>query len=253
MRILVVNDDGITEKGLKVLTNVLKLDHDVWVLAPHKNRSGVSNAITMNKPLCVHKIDEQVFTCSGLPVDCTIEGCKGVFGFVPDVVVSGINRGANIGTDILYSGTAAGARQASLYGVPSIAVSLESKINKWNFKPLADFVLDNLNMLISLCEKDIFININALDLHENESYKGVKMSVPAIRDYKDSLEFYVAPNGDTYSFFKGGTINTDIENTDSISETDFSVVEQGFIAVSKVYALPKAVDGVKVPDFRLRR
>jgi 5'-nucleotidase len=247
MRILAVNDDGIKEKGLQVLIDVLGKRHEVWVIAPDKNRSGVSHGFTMTSPLCLHKVAQQRYTCSGLPVDCTIEGCKGALGFIPDIVVSGINRGANIGTDILYSGTVAGARQGAIYGLPSIAVSLESKINEWNFKPLAQFVLDNLENLVLLCEKNIFLNINALDLQENETYKGVKMTIPSIRDYRDVLEFYTAPAGDTYSFFKGGNIVTEPGES-----TDFAAVENRCISISRVNAQPQAIKGVAVPAFTLR-
>jgi len=247
MRILAVNDDGINEKGLQVLTEVLRKQHDVSVIAPDKNRSGVSHGFTMNSPLCLHKVGEQQFTCSGLPADCTIEGCKGALGFIPDIVVSGINRGANIGTDILYSGTAAGARQGAIYGIPSIAISLESKINKWNFNPLAHFVLDNIEKLIQLCDKNVFLNINALDLQEKETYKGAKLTVPSLRDYRDLLEFYTSPNGDTYSFFRGGSIITKPGES-----TDFAAVENKCISISRINAQPQAIKGVAVPTFTLR-
>ncbi|OJF77596.1 MAG: hypothetical protein BKP49_01030 [Treponema sp. CETP13] len=248
MRILVVNDDGINEEGVQILLDVLKERHDVWAIAPDKNRSGVSNGITMKNPLCLHKIAEKKYTCSGLPVDCTIEGCKGFLDFTPEVVLSGINRGANIGTDILYSGTAAGARQSSLYNIPGIAVSLEKGNGEWNFKPLAEFVLDNLEELCSLCEKNIFVNINAHSIRQDEVYKGVKMTVPAIRDYCDGLDFYKANDRDTYSFFKGGDIHTEFgENTDNYA------VDSGFISVSQIYAQPIAKNGDTIPSFTLRR
>ncbi|HZK20506.1 MAG TPA: 5'/3'-nucleotidase SurE [Treponemataceae bacterium] len=247
MRILLVNDDGINEKGLQVLVDVFEEHHEVWVIAPDKNRSGVSHGITMHSPHHLHQIAKKKFSYTGLPVDCTVAGCNGALGFTPDIVLSGINKGANIGTDIVYSGTAAAARQASLYNIPGIAVSLESKSNRWNYKPLAEFVLDNLQLLISLCEKNMFLNINAIDLDVDQNYKGVKYTIPSEREYGDKLVLYTAPNEDTYTFFKGGNVKTKPGKT-----TDFSAVEDGYISISRVLAQPVANNVDTVPVFTLR-
>ena len=176
-----------------------------------------------------------MFKCSGLPADCTDVGTKRLMDKLPDAVISGINRGGNIGTDILYSGTAAAARQASLHGIPGIAVSLESKTGDWNYGPLAAFVRDNLANLISLCAEDVFVNINARDL---PSYKGWRMTVPAKRDYRDSAELWDAPDGHLYSFFKGGTALAPLK-----ADNDYTAVQEGFISISRVFAQPCSAGG----------
>ena len=182
-----------------------------------------------------------MFKCSGLPADCTDVGTKRLMDKLPDAVISGINRGGNIGTDILYSGTAAAARQASLHGIPGIAVSLESKTGDWNYGPLAAFVRDNLANLISLCAEDVFVNINARDL---PSYKGWRMTVPAKRDYRDSAELWDAPDGHLYSFFKGGTAVAPLK-----ADNDYTAVQEGFISVSRVFAQPCGAGGsFDIPD-----
>ena len=125
--ILVTNDDGIHAKGLSELIEVMRLFGDVAVIAPEVAMSGMSNAITADKPLRAVKLSEEpgmtVFKCNGTPVDCVKLGFNHLLEKTPDFVVSGINPNANIGHDVTYSGTVAGAFEGMLLGIPSIAVS----------------------------------------------------------------------------------------------------------------------------------
>lgn len=235
MTLLLTNDDGFGADGLEALIKVLSPIHTVYVVAPDRDRSGVSHGFTMLKPLRLMKMGERMFRCSGLPADCTDVGTKKLMDKVPDAVISGINRGANIGTDILYSGTAAAARQASLHGIPGIAVSLESGDGNWNYEPLARFVCDNLEKLIGLCERDVFININAKDA---PSYTGWKMTIPSRRNYNDSSELIHAPDGHVYSFFKGGKVHTPLHE-----DTDYAATQAGCISVSRIVSQPCSAPG----------
>ncbi len=237
MRILVTNDDGLSSEGITVLSSILRSEHDVTLVAPHRNRSGVSHGISMTDPLQFRNEGLQVWSCSGLPVDCTLTGTLGIMSSPPDVVVSGINRGANIGTDILYSGTAAAARQASISGIPGIAVSMIASDGVFDWEPLARFVLNNLQKLMSLCERDVFVNINACSA---ASWKGARMTGISRRDYRDSVHMYDGPDGCKYSFFRGGDIHTAGDG-----ESDYEAVESGYISISRVYAQP-----VLAPEFR---
>ncbi len=232
MKILLTNDDGFGAPGLEALIEVLSINHDVWVIAPDQDRSGVSHGFTMGVPLCIKTKDSQKFTCSGLPADCVDVGFKRIVGTKPDVVVSGINKGANLGTDILYSGTAAAARHACMHSIPGIAVSLSSEKGSWDYIPLASFVSNNLDNLIKLCEKDIFVNINASD---TTALQGWKSTVPSRRNYQDCPEIYIAPNGHTYSFFNGAPVQTDM-----VEGTDYTAVQNGYVSISKVLAQPCA-------------
>jgi len=243
MKILVTNDDGLASEGIQVLASVLRARHEVWMVAPSSNRSGVSHGITMCDPLRFRVEGDREFSCSGLPVDCSITGSQGIMPEKPDVILSGINQGANLGTDIVYSGTAAAARQAAFAGIPGIAVSLVSEEGPYLWEPLARFVLDNLDILISLCEDDVFINVNAPSL---PVYKGARMTGISRRNYRDSIIMHDGPDGCKYSFFRGGKILTD---GDGLS--DWATVEEGFVSVTRVRAQPVAAPSTGEPDFRL--
>ena len=235
MRILVTNDDGHTSEGIRTIASVLRTRHEVWVVAPSTNRSGVSHGITMNDPLRFWKHGEREYSCSGLPADCFMAGSQGIMSEKPDVVISGINKGANLGSDIIYSGTAAAARQASIAGIPGIAVSLVSDEGPFYWEPLARFVLENLDLLISLSAEDVFVNINAPSLL---AYKGARLTGISRRDYHDSIIMHDAPDGCKYSFFRGGKIQTH-----SDGNTDWDAVEAGYVSVSRVFAQPVTASG----------
>ena len=231
MRILLTNDDGIDGEGLWALFDALSPEHEVWVIAPDSNRSAVSNGITLAKNLVLTKIRERVYSSSGLPADCVSTGLLGnlISGGV-DIVLSGINRGANLGTDIVYSGTAAAARQAVLVGVPGIAFSVESPNDDYKYLALADFAKKNLLTLKNICKSGEFLNINALSA---DSYKGVQFTGVSVRKYKDTVKVFADDSGVLKSSLSGGTV---LSHGDFSS--DFSAVENGNISVSRVIAEP---------------
>ncbi|ULQ59783.1 5'/3'-nucleotidase SurE [Brucepastera parasyntrophica] len=232
MKILLTNDDGLSSEGIQALASVLRSggNTDIWIIAPSENRSAVSHGITMHEPLRLWVRGEQEFACSGLPVDCAIVSMHGILGGRPDVIISGINAGANMGTDLIYSGTAAAARQAAMAGIPGIAVSLESDDGNYVWEPLAFFVQKNLDTLISLCDKDIFLNINA---RSGLQYKGARLTGISYRDYRDSTVIHDGPDGCKYSFFCPGNIQTDGDGF-----SDWDAVKEGYISVSRVLAQP---------------
>lgn len=234
MKILLTNDDGIHAEGLLALVKYLEKKHEVWVVAPDRNRSGVSHGITMAEPLKLCQLAENRFSCSGVPADCTFTAINGILNEYPEVVISGINKGPNLGTDIIFSGTAAAARQASFYGIPGIAVSLASFEEPLNYSALADFVSKNIEKLVTLCEKDIFLNINAASL---DSYKGYKLTSLSKRSYQDKVSLYNAPNGKFYSFFLGGGVESfGDENSDE------KATAQGYISISRVLSQPISLE-----------
>lgn len=243
MRILVTNDDGLTSKGVQVLAETLRQKHDVWVVAPNTNCSGSGHGISMIDPLQFKPFGTREYSCSGLPVDCSIAGAFGIMSELPDVVVSGINLGANLGTDIVYSGTAAAARQAVFSGLPGIAVSLATEEEPFYLDVLAKFVFNNLKELISICAPDCFVNINAPSL---PSYKGVRITGVSKRSYRDNLTMQDGPDGNKYSFFRGGIIET---NGDEHS--DSAAVANGYVSVSCIYAQPvnAAIASITTPQF----
>lgn len=234
-KILVTNDDGIEGEGLKVLVESLKNVCDVYILAPDSNRSAVSSKITMDRSLTYYKHGEKTYSCTGTPADCVISAfTSNLFGFKFDAVVSGINAGPNMGTDVVYSGTCAAARQAVLMGTPGIAVSLESEFldyarDGFNFKPLADFTAKNLDTLISLCSGDVFVNLNATSA---DNYKEAVFASGCIRDYGDEVQF----EGDGDSFT--GRCSTQKIKISGENDCDYNIARSRKIAVSLVYAEP---------------
>ena len=128
MRLLLTNDDGINADGLRILAERLSLDHEVWIVAPESERSACSMSISIRKAVRAKRLSGREFSVDGTPVDCVLTGLLTLIGRDVDAVISGVNRGPNLGTDILYSGTVAAARQGALMGKPSFAVSLASAL-----------------------------------------------------------------------------------------------------------------------------
>jgi 5'-nucleotidase len=131
MRILVSNDDGYFSPGISLLAERLAALGEVTVVAPERDRSGASNSLTLDRPLSVRRAANGFFFVNGTPTDCVHLAVTGLLDFVPDVVVSGINLGANMGDDTIYSGTVAAATEGFLLGIPSLAVSLASKEGRY--------------------------------------------------------------------------------------------------------------------------
>ena len=230
-RILVTNDDGIWAEGLRVLIEKLSSVRNVYGMAPEENRSAVSNLFSMSRPLRLKKVGEREYSCSGSPADCVIVATRSnLFGVSFDAVVSGINRGANLGTDIVYSGTAAAARQAVLYKYPGIAVSLESEDGSFNFAPLAEFVAKNLETLISLSSDELFVSLNA---YSSDNYNEAVFTSLCERNYNDTVSIVDGDDGFKYGSICGGELV-------SSGGEDFPAVKAGKISISLIRASPTA-------------
>jgi 5'-nucleotidase len=228
--ILLTNDDGLYSPGLEALRTVFSEHHDVWVLAPDGERSGYSNSITISEPIRCTRIEEGVYASSGTPADCVILGTRGAIPVSPELVISGINIGPNLGSDIVYSGTCAGARQAVYRGLPGIAVSLNSIRPPFHFEPVARFIEKHLEEMLALWNPDHFITINAPNTPEPT---GVAITSPAMRLYDDKLLPFEPPRGGTYYFVDGKPSETVLERG-----TDWHAVEDGQISVSPVMLNP---------------
>ena len=254
MNILLSNDDGITSRGIQTLITRLEKDgHSVYVIAPDSNRSAVSHHITMYNANILKNISKNKWACSGLPADCVCIALRSnLFNIKFDVVISGINEGGNLGTDIVYSGTCGAARQAVLDGVPGIALSVdpvewtEECLKNMKYEALADFTAKNLEQLIKLASTQvprIFVNVNALSA---ESYKGVKYCQSlCVRDYGDKLEVVDVGGRKETRFIPGGAVPRPDEKSDAC------VVHNGYIAVSRVFAEPVATEIVDGMQFKL--
>ena len=248
-KILVTNDDGIEGEGLKVLVSMLSKVADVYILAPDSNRSAVSSKISMGKRLSYQKIGENIYTCSGTPADCVISALTSpLFPFRFDAVFSGINAGPNMGTDVIYSGTCAAARQAVFMGLPGIAVSLESEFldyarTGFNFEPLAEFCARNLGELISLCSGDVFVSLNATSA---DSYKEALFASGCVRDYGDKVSF----DGSDLEQEFSGLCESEGISVSGRPDSDYNIARSGKIAVSLIYAEPVLKEMNKKLDFK---
>lgn len=177
------------------------------------------------------KTGNRAWACGGTPADCVILAMLGVLPVKPELVISGINRGANLGTDIIYSGTVAAARQAAFMGCPAVAVSLNTYSDPFHFGPVAGFVADNLQGFLDLWHPDHFLNINAPN--DAGAPAGVKITHPSRRIYHDKLSRYQAPDGNDYYFLYGSQIDAEAEEG-----SDWDAVSGGYLSVSPVFLHP---------------
>ncbi len=238
MNILLTNDDGIDAQGLNCLYNALKPYHNVYVIAPKENKSGTSQSINMYKKLLFEQRSENIFAIDGTPCDCIIAYYTGDFiNNKIDLVLSGINRGPNLGTDVLYSGTCGAARQASLYGIKSFALSVEGNYgmqnekDELNYEGLCNFIINNLDRLISMCPDDCFLNINSPSA---DKFKGVKYCSLCKRKYHDTTET-VEISGEKYIQFVG---ESSVETSGS-NDNDGKCVNDGYISISCLKVEPE--------------
>lgn len=235
MKILITNDDGIHAEGLKVLVEELGREHEICVFAPDRERSGVSHAMSLKAPGKVKRHAENQWSCSGTPADCVILAGLGAIPFKADLVVSGINRGPNLGTDIVYSGTCGAARQASIHGLPAVAVSCASLHDPMDYHGAAVFVRRHVASLAKACRPGVFINVNAPS-SASEALEG-RWAFPCHRRYSDHLKSFDAPDGYSYCFLSETKIET-VEEAGS----DHDVVSKGEVAISAILVHPQAAD-----------
>jgi 5'-nucleotidase len=203
MTILLTNDDGIESKGILLLARALRTrgDHRVFVIAPDRDRSGVSHCISFfREPLRLKEREADTWACSGNPADCVIAGMLGALPLKPELILSGINQGANLGTDLIYSGTAAAARQGALFSVPSVALSLaeSSRDGEYHWDMAVSLVLEKLEEFLALWEPDTFLNVNIPSSPEGP--RGSRLTFPCRRQYQDNFSVMEAPNGERYCF-----------------------------------------------------
>ena len=232
MKILLTNDDGYMAPGLLELFSVLRKSHDVCVVAPEVEHSGQSHAMTLKHPLLLRRHADLHYSCSGTPVDCVLLVQHQAIDFKPDLVVSGINRGPNLGTDLVYSGTAAAARQAAMSGIPGIAVSLAEFHEPFKYSALAGFVEENVEFLRGLWEPGIFFNINAPNAESGHAYESCWTGL-CQRVYKDTMEAVHTSGGTSFCFYTEGCITT----IEDIASDEYAVAK-GYASITPVDIVP---------------
>ncbi len=241
MNILVSNDDGVFALGIRALANALAADgHQVTVVCPDRERSATGHGLTLHRPLRVNQIEDvfasevTAWACSGTPSDCVKLALDAILPAAPDFVVSGINHGANLGTDVLYSGTVSAAMEGVLEGIPAIAISLTSFACK-EFQPAADFAVK----LVSQLEKNplnlpLLLNVNVPPVPAN-AIKGAVIARQGIRRYFDQFEKRVDPRGKIYYWLAGEVMEEGEAELDVPSGEDQADLDKALSALSNQF------------------
>lgn len=230
MRILVTNDDGIHAPGIIALAEALRGIGEVTVVAPDRERSAVGHALTLHHPLRVTELAPDVFAVDGTPTDCVNLGIHKLLASAPDIVVSGINRGANLGDDVTYSGTVSAAMEATLMGIPAFAVSLVTTGPGSHYGESAAFAARLVRMVLEKgLPRDTFLNVNIPDL-PGEKLGPAMITSQGKRDYEGQIVAKTDPRGRSY-YWIGSTEPAfrDVEGT------DYHVVMRGNISITPLH------------------
>lgn len=240
MNILIANDDGIAANGIRALTEELSKHHDynVYVVAPDRERSAAGHSLTLHTPLRVEELEEsksgakRTWVINGTPGDCVKLGINAILAEEekPDFVISGINHGPNLGSDILYSGTVSCAMEGAMLGVPSIAVSLASMHYDYeDFKYTAKFIAALLKKLKEFkFPPKLLLNVNVPSLEEDD-IAGVAITELGRKMFTDSYEKRVDPRGKVYYWMAGELISEPVT-----ANTDIAAVRNNKISITPV-------------------
>jgi len=230
MHILISNDDGYQAPGLRCLADILSRIADVNVVAPDRDRSGASNSLTLDSPLRAKRMDDGVVCVDGTPTDCVHLAITGLLESEPDMVVSGINSGANLGDDVIYSGTVAGAIEGRFLGLPAMAVSLAAQQEPYHFETAARVALALIERLLrDPLPSDTILNINVPNLPWSElaGYEATRLghrhkAEPVVRtqDPRGRSIYWVGPAG---------------AEQDAGPGTDFHAVRSGKVSITPIH------------------
>ncbi len=228
--LLVTNDDGIHSKGILVLAKALQEVGEVFVVAPDREESAIAHSLTLHRPLRVEKIKKNFYAVDGTPADCVHLGVNVLLPKRPDLIISGINKGGNLGDDVTYSGTVSAAFEGTLLGIPSIAISLVSR-SHFRFEPAARFAIRIARYVIHHgLPKDTLLNINVPHLREDKlkSYKITRQG-RWVHNGSGVIE-KTDPRGKKYYWIGSGQFIFDREK-----DSDFEAVSKGYISVTPLH------------------
>lgn len=240
MKILICNDDGIESEGLKILSEKLSLKNDVMVIAPEQNRSACSHSLTLFTPVKIKKYTKmkcRAYSISGTPADCVKIGFHIFEDFVPDVVVSGINKGHNLGSDILYSGTVSVAMEAAFFNTAAFAFSAFSH-GESDFSFFSDYAADIIDNLLPYSDNKTVWNVNFPD--NNCKIKGIMLCKLGNYVYNDS---YIKNSEGDYEL-----IGTVAEADDNPNDSDVKLIKEGYITVTPL--LYDKTDYIKIEELK---
>lgn len=232
MHILISNDDGLDAPGIRLLAEKISQNVDqVTIIAPDRDRSGASNSLTLDRPIRVNRRDSNVYKVYGTPTDCVHVGITGLLKEEPDMVVSGINAGANLGDDVLYSGTVAAAMEGRFLGLPAMAVSLVySELRPHYYETAARAaVLLMRHLIAEPLPADTILNVNVPDMPWEE-IRGFETTRLGHRHRSENVIPIEDPRG--RQFFWIGAAGDEHDNGPG---TDFNAVRRGFVSVTPIH------------------
>jgi 5'-nucleotidase len=249
-RILVTNDDGVHSNGIRALANTLASLGEVVIVAPHIEASAIGHALTLRRPLRMEQIGDRIYEVDGTPTDCVNIAVTKLFGGLPELVVSGINKGFNLGDDITYSGTVAGAMEGALLGIPSIAISRERTLGEYDFTVSADAAVSVAMLVLRQgLPPRTFLNIN-VPPHP----KGFRWTVQAKRNHVTMVDERCDPRGKPYYWIEEG--QNDWEPHD---RSDYQAIRDGYISVTPLqpditdYAALESLQNISLESSARRR
>lgn len=226
MKILVSNDDGVTAPGIRALSEALSAVAEVLTVAPDRNCSGASNSLTLTNPLRINKLDNGYISVNGTPTDCVHLAIRELYEGEPDMVVSGINAGANMGDDTLYSGTVAAAMEGRFLGLPAVAVSLVGREFTHYDTAAAYAVKIIMGLKKHPIASDQILNINVPDLPLDE-IKGIRVTRLGARHKAEGMVRARDPHGREVFWLGPPGIELDVGD-----DTDFYAVSQGYVSIT---------------------
>jgi 5'-nucleotidase len=263
MKLLISNDDGIFALGIRTLADTLaQAGHDVTVVCPDRERSATGHGLTLHDPIRAEKVESifhpsiKAWACSGTPSDCVKLALGALIDGPPDFVLSGINHGSNLGTDVLYSGTVSAAMEGVIEGIPSIAFSLASHTSQ-EFQAAALFAKQLIHQFSKQPLPEVMLlNVNVPPL-KPEEIAGVSITRQGIRRYFDTFEKRVDPRGKTY-YWLAGEVLEDVEQPAHLHlpehvPTDVQAIRDKYITVTPLqYNLTNAAGVSSLQKLGLR-
>ncbi len=229
MRILVTNDDGIHSPGILALAKGLAKIGEVWVIAPDRERTAVAHAVTLHKPLRVQEVRPRFFAVNGTPVDCVNLALLKIMPKPPHLVVSGINKGVNLGDDVMYSGTVSAAMEGAILGVPSIAVSQEGQ-GTFHFDVGVTYALRVAQLALAQGLPDeTLLNVNIPD-RPRSGIKGVHVTCLSRRRFHNPIIEKVDPHGRKYYWIAGKRVSWSRSK-----DADHEAIENGCVSITPIH------------------
>lgn len=230
MKVLVTNDDGYLATGIGVLASAARALGDVTVVAPDREQSATSHSLTLHNPLRARRAPDGTFVVDGTPTDCVLVAVSELLGHRPDVVLSGINHGPNMGEDVLYSGTVSAAMEATVLGIPAVALSYTGDVLE-ELEAWEDRVR---TLLVSLLRRDGFppntlFSVNLPPISPAD-VKGVRVTSLGRRRYSDSITRAKDPSGREYFWIGGGS-----SEWSGPPDSDFRAVQEGYVSVTPLH------------------